>query len=724
MRRVAAALLCAAGLAVFVVSCENSQLPTPPNSGPSALISDGAHSGNSHFFFLPPIVPSPSFSGTFNPGAKPVVEICELAGDPADPNVVCGDGSDTDGDAMFRRFEASDVEMRLADELYVVEWQTVEDGLNTEAIYRITVALENVGGFSSVVLGVADVDVEATQEDLKSVDLQNYVALLIDRTLPIKFRIEYGFFCEAIGGGPDCGEGIFDQNGGTATNTDATAGISASALPLEEGEEMFIAVETIACPVDGDGRINLMNVDFPQRGRCMKITPSQQLTQPVNPLLTVGVCLVAEPAIVNSESFHVLRAKNPFDPNFDDVYVGPHRNASSPPPVGAGFLTGCEGTGGSGGSASTNKFLNFAQRGWKAIKRAVNPLQAVPVYADHVGKGGGFPETSHFDWGYVVQMGKVPGVDGLVVAGAATLNPEVLVTNIEDQPVAETDITFSGDGTINGGTDPVTVASGSNGMSSVQWDVGPTPGNYQLTVNSFGVGVHPDDGGSGPQFPPANNQRLLEMGTMTFEVTVCAPGSGFGVPQAIDGVITDQEYECAKKYPFFANLSGGGVDSDLFYMNDKDYLYLAVRIPRDESDKDNTVQFNFHKAPSPGADITGAASAGDNVVVLDATNSPTSIIDGYLTADCVNKKQSACFGLDTTAGGDTDGMAWFSNDGTYNMYEFQIPLNVLAGADLGLDLDLAPGDEVGFFMSIQLGKGSQGNTELLDFREYLIHQVQ
>src|ERR1700737_87712 len=62
-----------------------AEVPTgPARAGrPTASIADGAHGGgNAHFFFLPPLVPEPSFNGTFDPTLAPflMVDVCRMNG--------------------------------------------------------------------------------------------------------------------------------------------------------------------------------------------------------------------------------------------------------------------------------------------------------------------------------------------------------------------------------------------------------------------------------------------------------------------------------------------------------------------------------------------------------------------------------------------------------------------------------------------------------------------
>jgi hypothetical protein len=73
----------AATLAAILVAAActaDSMSPTGP-TGPRETISDAAHAGAvPGFYFLPPMVPNPSYSGTFDGGLQPRVEICELSG--------------------------------------------------------------------------------------------------------------------------------------------------------------------------------------------------------------------------------------------------------------------------------------------------------------------------------------------------------------------------------------------------------------------------------------------------------------------------------------------------------------------------------------------------------------------------------------------------------------------------------------------------------------------
>jgi hypothetical protein len=166
----------AAALLVGLGACTgDSASPLSPESRPLTTISDAAHSGAvPGFYFLPPMVSSPAYSGTFDGGLQPTVQICELVGTACGPVIATytttsGTGGQT---------------VQVGTSSYQVSWHTNQFNLDPAKHYRISVY---VGAFQ---LGFADVDVVSTGKELKNVDTQEYIPLLDDRTLPIKFRIE------------------------------------------------------------------------------------------------------------------------------------------------------------------------------------------------------------------------------------------------------------------------------------------------------------------------------------------------------------------------------------------------------------------------------------------------------------------------------------------------------------------------------------------------------
>lgn len=175
MRMSSLALLSAA--ATILASCSPGAVePVPPLV--QASVSDGAHGGQEHFYFLPPMVPLPDFSGTFDPARTPIVEICTLQASGCDPVVTeysmsTGPGSET-------------VRVDTAAQHYIVNFHTDEFGLADGQTYRIRVLLE---GHEA---GHADILPVDNGQELKNAETNEEIPLVNGRTLPIKFRIEEG----------------------------------------------------------------------------------------------------------------------------------------------------------------------------------------------------------------------------------------------------------------------------------------------------------------------------------------------------------------------------------------------------------------------------------------------------------------------------------------------------------------------------------------------------
>jgi alpha-tubulin suppressor-like RCC1 family protein len=182
MKRVITGLVLVAAFA----ACTDSPAPTQPDLPPVAeAISDAAHDGNSHFYFLTPMVPAPNAEGVFDGTVEPTVEICIWNG------TECSAGLD-----YYTRQSGPGSETIRVDqdaEQYVVNWHT-EDIL-------VNAPLDEAGGESyrirvlvgPMLLGYADVEVVAGGNELKNVSTGEYIPLVDGRTLPIKFRIEEGF---------------------------------------------------------------------------------------------------------------------------------------------------------------------------------------------------------------------------------------------------------------------------------------------------------------------------------------------------------------------------------------------------------------------------------------------------------------------------------------------------------------------------------------------------
>jgi hypothetical protein len=229
----------------------------------------------------------------------------------------------------------------------------------------------------------------------------------------------------------------------------------------------------------------------------------------------------------------------------------------------------------------------------------------------------------------------------------------------------------AGGGSVSG--DALTDASGT---ATATWTLGPTAGVNAAVVDAGGL-------------------------THTFQTdAVCVPGYG---ASTVDGVLGGDEWSCAESAPFTANLSGGSTTARVYWMSDGTRLYLAVRVLQQSLDKVNNLRFDFDN------DGAGTADAGDDAIGYDGGTG--TFFDAYLTAKCANSGQSGCGAPDGTS---FDGMGAVGNDGTWTTYELWHPLSGTPGEDFLR----TSGDPLGFFLTLRMGNGAQGNTQWPGFRDY------
>ena len=171
-----------AAVILTVMSACSDRLPTtPPPLDPAFVISDGGHSnGNSHFFFLPPLVPNPTTTGVFDGALSPTIDICEYAGGCVATVAQFSTSSGTGG---------ATVDIDASAKQYMVNWDTKTCiwgacALDPAKTYRLQVLVDGI------LIGFADVDVVSKGSELKNVQTGEYIGLLNGRTLPVKFRID------------------------------------------------------------------------------------------------------------------------------------------------------------------------------------------------------------------------------------------------------------------------------------------------------------------------------------------------------------------------------------------------------------------------------------------------------------------------------------------------------------------------------------------------------
>ena len=127
------------------------------------------------FAFLPPMVKDSEFSGTFDAGLSPVVEICETP--------VCDEihaTFDMDGQGPER------VRVDEEDEHYIVNWNTNSSGSEPGQTYRIRVSV------NGTTLGHTDVHVVSNGREANQYRSSGEIAVVANQTLPVKFRVETG----------------------------------------------------------------------------------------------------------------------------------------------------------------------------------------------------------------------------------------------------------------------------------------------------------------------------------------------------------------------------------------------------------------------------------------------------------------------------------------------------------------------------------------------------
>ena len=176
----------AAILLLVVMGCDNTtspnqdltrshDIPVTMNSGDAtnSTIEELPIYTADGFYFLPPMVKDSEYSGTFDAGLSPVVEICKT---PACDEFHAIFDMDGGGSEQVRVDEE--------DEHYIVNWNTNSSGAMAGQTYRVRVLVNDL------VLGHADIAVVTTGREAVEVRSDGLIALVANQTLPVKFRVE------------------------------------------------------------------------------------------------------------------------------------------------------------------------------------------------------------------------------------------------------------------------------------------------------------------------------------------------------------------------------------------------------------------------------------------------------------------------------------------------------------------------------------------------------
>jgi hypothetical protein len=181
---------------LVVAACSSDRSTAPPTSaappsGPEFDISDAAHEGGTPgFFFLPPMVRKPFFSGTFDADIatlNPVIAICDITNGP-DAN--CGATGGTPAVLVLTTTSTPAITVDLTTSQYQVNWSTRGASFTEGHTYRVHVTAGATGTRRE--LGFADVFLTTTPGQAKNVETGDIIVLNDGRTLPIHFRIETG----------------------------------------------------------------------------------------------------------------------------------------------------------------------------------------------------------------------------------------------------------------------------------------------------------------------------------------------------------------------------------------------------------------------------------------------------------------------------------------------------------------------------------------------------
>ena len=254
-------------LAIAVGSC-HSDRGFPP--GPSFLIDDGNHAGNAFFYWLPPMLTQqPPADQILSRQLSPTITVTNLCSG----NVV-------------RTFAGAAV--AVDDTAYHANWHTPDDGVDPACTYRLTVSV------GSQVLGVADLDVVDSGEELRNVNTGEYVPLLADRTLPIKFFVGVGALCDV--GVSDCGEAV--AHPGVSTTIVTRSGRAGVFIPGDAiSEDVAVTVQSVdntdagcipGLPQQYSGTPTVDNSCYDYYAK--PLTGEQPGSYSFNSQVTVGIC--------------------------------------------------------------------------------------------------------------------------------------------------------------------------------------------------------------------------------------------------------------------------------------------------------------------------------------------------------------------------------------------------------------------------------------------------
>jgi hypothetical protein len=502
-------------VAAFAAACDDqSQTLTPPGA-PLADVMDGANDGNPEFFFLPPLVPTPTLPLNFDPMAWPTVEICPYNG--GDP--LCGD----DAVARFTRDNLID----QSSTHFHVDWDTSGED---EGKYRIFVLFGSTEPGEIVLreLGYRDVEIGG-----KGKARSRFKGISPGSKEQIKFWIGTNAGCyEGSSLINDCVLGTVTGDGATLLTGGGEAVFIANAGQLPSGETVALKLELVTggeCIGFDDGT-EFTSIDLAQYPDCYKVTtfPSDA---GFTGLQTFGICLdhagkmiddlvVATP-YTQVESARLYRMSDDrstvhvMDLVLDVIAPCPDAELTS----------------------LGNPFVNFARN---TLERLGLPIAPPPLVANaltvrHEGLGGR-GEASTLGFGMPASLLHYGGVTDLGTWPLGTeLAVKAVVEDVTGFPVMGSTVWFQPEDAdlFNGSAGPVSVVttgvvgdennnnSDVNGVASGVWTL-KTPGDRELTAYGVGYATPPVTGDADDGLDERDNVSPVPF-EIVFKVTVTVP---------------------------------------------------------------------------------------------------------------------------------------------------------------------------------------------------------
>ncbi|HXL51700.1 MAG TPA: hypothetical protein VN945_01100 [Gemmatimonadales bacterium] len=490
----------------LVVACQDQRTPTAVKPPSFQLV----EAGHDHFFFLPPIVPQRTFSGTFNPALKPVVVICQLDVGPAPLNTPIGC-------AAAPPVVVLAVEADVAGQQYKVNWDTKQSGINPDLFYRIQVF---GGAGQRDPLGFADVDPVNNGSGLKNVNTNEYIGLVDGRTLPIKFRIERGAFgtnCTS-----DCAETSVPGTGGVVVTNTGFAGALFPSGWLPAGfTDVVVTIE----------RVNLASLDAsciplsqPQAEGCYRFRTFPDVGNFAGETpVTVGICVEIE-HIAQHDAAQLFKVEEFFGEGITLGAVTALENAPATFVSCSGFASA---------ASRPGPFADVA----RALRRLGTWFAPSSAYAAHVGVGGLTGSFSRIGWMLptTINFDSTPGSQPEAIPSGTQVNNtyEGLVTFTrvsggEGCGSGTSVFATNGDGSL--ATNAVSVCSGSPAFRAA--NDGIIQADFNARASKVCIDVKPGDPGSTGFLSVWDGEVTLQTVTSAPDVAqvLCVESAGPGAP--------------------------------------------------------------------------------------------------------------------------------------------------------------------------------------------------